>query len=87
MGDPLLLIVGAGMPRLSADAQIGSCNGTWFNNILPAHTVVACIMLIYRGNIVERGPTTAIFDDPQHPYTKALLAAIPRENRSALQPI
>ena len=36
------------------------------------------IYVIYRGNIVERGPTAAIFNSPEHPYTKALLSAIPR---------
>ena len=36
------------------------------------------IYVIYRGNIVETGPTVALFDNPQHPYTQALLAAIPR---------
>ncbi len=36
------------------------------------------IYVIYRGNIVERGPTEALFDNPQHPYTRALLSAIPR---------
>ncbi|WP_137285729.1 ABC transporter ATP-binding protein [Halorussus salinisoli] len=33
--------------------------------------------VMYLGNIVERGPTEAIFTDPQHPYTDALLSAIP----------
>ena len=36
------------------------------------------IYVIYRGNIVETGPTAALFDNPQHPYTQALLSAIPR---------
>ena len=36
------------------------------------------IAVMYAGEIVERGPTSAIFENPQHPYTRALLRAIPR---------
>jgi ABC-type dipeptide/oligopeptide/nickel transport system ATPase component len=36
------------------------------------------IYVIYRGRIVERGPTAALFADPRHPYTRTLLSAIPR---------
>lgn len=36
------------------------------------------LYVIYRGRIVEEGPTASIFDNPQHGYTKALLNAIPR---------
>ena len=36
------------------------------------------IYIMYLGEIVEHGPVEAIFDNPKHPYTKALLQAIPR---------
>ena len=35
------------------------------------------VAIMYLGRIVEVGPTEEIFADPKHPYTKALLKAIP----------
>lgn len=36
------------------------------------------IAVMYRGKIVETGPTADVFDDPQHPYTQLLLSSVPR---------
>ncbi len=36
------------------------------------------VAVMYLGEIVERGPVEAIFEDPQHPYTEALLESVPR---------
>jgi peptide/nickel transport system ATP-binding protein len=36
------------------------------------------IAVMYAGRIVERAPTEAIFNSPQHPYTWGLLKSIPR---------
>ncbi len=36
------------------------------------------VYVIYKGRIVETGPTEAIFADPRHPYTRVLMEAVPR---------
>ncbi len=44
------------------------------------------VAIMTRGEIVEDGPTAAIFDHPRHPYTKRLLAAEPKGRPPAADP-
>lgn len=36
------------------------------------------VVVMYMGKVVERGDVYSIFENPQHPYTRALLASVPR---------
>ncbi|WP_164657886.1 ABC transporter ATP-binding protein [Tropicibacter sp. Alg240-R139] len=46
------------------------------------------VVVMFRGNKVEEGSVQEIFENPQHDYTKALLAAVPKlgEMRGSTQP-
>ena len=47
------------------------------------------VVVMYAGQEVETGPVPAVFETPRHPYTQALLAALPEHNedKSRLQAI
>ena len=38
------------------------------------------IVVLYRGRVMEQGPSAEILQQPSHPYTRALLAAVPVVN-------
>jgi peptide/nickel transport system ATP-binding protein len=44
------------------------------------------VAIMYLGRVVEIGPTEEIFANPRHPYTKALLAAIPEPDPDKMVP-
>ena len=47
------------------------------HDLLTVRYISDRIAVMYLGEVVEYGPAAQIFDDPLHPYTRALLLAIP----------
>lgn len=43
------------------------------------------VMVMYKGKVVEQGPVLEIFSNPQHPYTKSLLACRPPLDRRVMR--
>lgn len=45
------------------------------------------VLVLYAGEVMELGPTRAIFRQPQHPYTRALIASSPAVQRMLQVPV
>jgi peptide/nickel transport system ATP-binding protein len=41
------------------------------------------MLVMYRGEIVEQGPVETVFNDPQHPHTRALISSVPPDDPQA----
>ena len=46
-------------------------------------TMAQRVAVMYAGQVVETASTDTLFEQPRHPYTQALLAALPEHNRGA----
>ncbi|HEX4222366.1 MAG TPA: ABC transporter ATP-binding protein, partial [Pseudonocardiaceae bacterium] len=51
------------------------------HNLAVVRYVASTIAVMYLGRIVEHGPAEAVLSDPQHPYSRDLVAAIPEPGR------
>ncbi len=93
-GDPDLIIADEPTTALdvSVQAQIldlirGLCKSRNLGVIIVTHDIGVIaniadrVAVMFRGNIVETGEVAQILGNPQHEYTKSLIAAVPRADK------
>jgi oligopeptide/dipeptide ABC transporter ATP-binding protein len=61
--------------RLSRDSESAMLFVT--HDLMLAHELCDRIAVMYAGHVVETGTADQVVNDPQHPYTRALLRAVP----------
>ncbi len=64
--------------KLCKDRQMGMMIITHDMGVIAE--VTDRVAVLYRGKLVEQGPTQKILGNPDHPYTKSLISAVPRSD-------
>ena len=67
------------LDRLRKDEGVGILMIT--HDLATAAHVSDRVAVMYHGNLVELGAARSVIDSPQHPYTQALIYAVPRVHR------
>jgi oligopeptide/dipeptide ABC transporter ATP-binding protein len=78
----------AQVARLMRDLAVSSGAGLLFisHDLSVVRLIADRIAVMYLGKIVEVGRTAEVWADPRHPYTKALLGAIPAPDGAGVLP-
>lgn len=81
--------VQAAILELFSDIKTRLCVGTVLisHNLAAVRQVCDRVAVMYLGRVVEIGKREEIFEDPRHPYTKALLSAAPRVRGAGGRPM
>jgi oligopeptide/dipeptide ABC transporter ATP-binding protein len=67
------------LDRLRDEHDVGILMVT--HDLATAAHIADRVAVMYHGNLVELGPARSVIDGPQHPYTEALIYAVPRVRR------
>jgi oligopeptide/dipeptide ABC transporter ATP-binding protein len=97
--DPSLIVLDEPLASLDASAQAQVANLLLdlskqlslsllliSHDLAIVHHVADVVSVMYLGKIVESGPTGALWSAPQHPYTEALIGAVPRPDGTGTMP-
>jgi ABC-type glutathione transport system ATPase component len=89
--EPKILILDESVAALDVSIQAQVLNlladirdATGISYLLISHDLAVVrqlteqVIVMRKGSVVERGPTGAVLDDPQHPYTRLLRESVPR---------
>ena len=72
------------MKKLQAERDLAVI---WVSHDLAVIAAVADrVLVLYGGTVVENAPVDELYTDPQHPYTRALLSAVPSADTAAERP-